>query len=48
VVIALPNITDVFYGRVERIILDQAIEEISGIEMRALARGSMNPWTQGA
>jgi cytidyltransferase-like protein len=50
VVIALPNITDVFYGRdvgynVERIVLDQAIEEISGTEMRALARGSMSPGT---
>jgi cytidyltransferase-like protein len=44
VVIALPNITDVFYGRdvgynVERIVLDEAIEGISGTEMRALVAG---------
>ena len=42
VVVALPNITDVFYGRdvgynVERIVLDKAIEEISGTKMRGLA-----------
>jgi cytidyltransferase-like protein len=39
VVIALPNITDVLYGRdvgynVERIILDEAIEKISGTKIR--------------
>lgn len=44
VVVALPNITDVFYGRdvgynVERIILDKATEEISGTKMRGLAEG---------
>jgi len=44
VVVALPNITDVLYGRdvgynVERIILDEAIEEISGTRMRELAAG---------
>ena len=43
-VVALPNITDVFYGRdvgynVERIILDEATEEISGTKMRGLAEG---------
>ncbi|WP_244443275.1 adenylyl-sulfate kinase [Bradyrhizobium sp. Ai1a-2] len=42
VVTALPNITDVFYGRdvgynVERIILDEVTEGISGTRMRALA-----------
>jgi cytidyltransferase-like protein len=44
VVIALPNITDVFYGRdvgynVERIVLDEAIEGISGTKIRALVSG---------
>jgi cytidyltransferase-like protein len=44
VVVALPNITDVFYGRdvgynVERIVLDKSIEEISGTKMRRLAAG---------
>jgi cytidyltransferase-like protein len=44
VVIALPNITDVFYGRdvgynVERIVLDQATEGISSTKMRALVAG---------
>ena len=44
VVVALPNITDVFYGRdvgynVERIVLDKSIEEISGTKMRGLASG---------
>jgi cytidyltransferase-like protein len=44
VVVALPNITDVFYGRdvgynVERIVLDKSIEEISGTKMRGLAAG---------
>jgi cytidyltransferase-like protein len=44
VVVALPNITDVFYGRdvgynVERIVLDEATEEISGTKMRQLAAG---------
>lgn len=42
VVVALPNITNVFYGRdvgysVERIVLDEAIEEISATELRRLA-----------
>lgn len=41
VVISLPNITDVFYGRdvgynLERIVLDGAIEAISGTKMRQL------------
>ena len=44
VVVALPNTTDVFYGRdvsynVERIILDEAVEEISGTRIRELAAG---------
>jgi hypothetical protein len=44
VVIDLPNITDVFYGRdvgynVERIVLDEAIEGISATKIRALAAG---------
>jgi cytidyltransferase-like protein len=44
VVIELPNITDVFYGRdvgynIERIVLDEAIEEISGTKIRALVSG---------
>jgi hypothetical protein len=44
VVVALPNITDVFYGRdvgynVERIMLDEAIEEISGTRMLELVAG---------
>jgi hypothetical protein len=42
VVVALPNITDVFYGRdvgynVERIVLDEATEEISATRIRRLA-----------
>ena len=42
VVIALPNITNVFYGRdvgysVERIMLDEATEEISATKLRRLA-----------
>jgi cytidyltransferase-like protein len=42
VVVPLPNITNVFYGRdvgygVERIILDEATEEISATKMRLLA-----------
>jgi cytidyltransferase-like protein len=42
VVIPLPNISDVFYGRdvgynVERIVLDEATEEISGTRTRELA-----------
>jgi cytidyltransferase-like protein len=42
VVVALPNITNVFYGRdvgysVERIVLDKAIEEISATKARQLA-----------
>ena len=41
VVVPLPNITDVFYGRdvgynVERILLDEATEAISGTKVRAL------------
>jgi cytidyltransferase-like protein len=41
VVVALPNITDVFYGRdvgynVERIVLDDATEEISATKIRRL------------
>ncbi len=44
VVVALPNITNVFYGRdvgysVERIILDETTEEISATKLRALAAG---------
>ena len=42
VVVALPNITNVFYGRdvgyqVERIVLDKATEQISATKMRQLA-----------
>src|SRR6202047_2942652 len=42
VVVALPNITHVFYGRdvgyaVERIVLDEATEEISATKIRRLA-----------
>jgi cytidyltransferase-like protein len=42
VVAALPNITNVFYGRdvgytVERIVLDEATEEISATKIRRLA-----------
>ena len=42
VVVSLPNITDVFYGRdvgynIERIVLDQATEAISATDMRKLA-----------
>jgi cytidyltransferase-like protein len=42
VVIAMPNITNVFYGRdvgysVERIVLDEATEEISATRIRQLA-----------
>jgi cytidyltransferase-like protein len=42
VVIAMPNITNVFYGRdvgysVERIVLDEATEEISATKIRQLA-----------
>lgn len=45
VVVALPNITDVFYGRdvgynVERIVLDEATEQISASRMRQLAAPS--------
>jgi hypothetical protein len=41
VVVALPNITDVFYGRdvgynVERIVLDDATEDISATKIRRL------------
>jgi cytidyltransferase-like protein len=47
VVVALPNITDIFYGRdvgynVERIVLDEATEEISGTKIRQLAAGPGN------
>jgi cytidyltransferase-like protein len=42
VVVALPNITNVFYGRdvgysIERIVLDQATETISATNLRALS-----------
>jgi cytidyltransferase-like protein len=45
VVTALPNITHVFYGRdvgyrVERIVLDEATEEISATQIRQLAAGA--------
>lgn len=45
VVTALPNITHVFYGRdvgysVERIVLDEATEEISATHIRQLAAGA--------
>ena len=44
VVVAMPNITNVFYGRdvgykVERIVLDEATEEISATKIRQLAAG---------
>jgi hypothetical protein len=43
VVVALPNITNVFYGRdvgytVERIILDEATEAISATQVRRLSK----------
>jgi adenylylsulfate kinase len=43
VVVALPNVTDVFYGRdvgynVERIVLNEATEQISATRMRELSR----------
>ena len=46
VVVALPNITNEFYGRdvgynVERITLDEATEEISATKLRQLAAGSL-------
>jgi cytidyltransferase-like protein len=42
VIVSLPNITDIFYGRdvgynVERIVLDQATEAISASDIRKLA-----------
>jgi cytidyltransferase-like protein len=48
VVVALPNITNVFYGRdvgynVERIVLDDATEEISATKIRQLAAGVARP-----
>jgi cytidyltransferase-like protein len=48
VVVPLPNITHVFYGRdvgytVERIVLDEATEEISATKMRRLAAGPGDP-----
>jgi cytidyltransferase-like protein len=48
VVVALPNITNVFYGRdvgysVERIVLDEATEEISATKIRQLAAAPGNP-----
>jgi hypothetical protein len=47
-VVALPNITNVFYGRdvgytVERIVLDEATEEISATKLRQLAARPGNP-----
>jgi cytidyltransferase-like protein len=47
VVVTLPNITDVFYGRdvgynIERIVLDEATEEISATKLRQLAAGPIN------
>jgi adenylylsulfate kinase len=47
VVVALPNITNVFYGRdvgysVERIVLDEATEGISATRIRQLAAGPGN------
>jgi hypothetical protein len=48
VVVALPNITHVFYGRdvgysVERIVLDEATEEISATRIRQLAAHPGDP-----
>ena len=48
VVVPLPNITNVFYGRdvgytIERIVLDETIEAISATKMRNLAAGRSNP-----
>ena len=48
VVVALPNITNVFYGRdvgysVERIVLDEATEEISATRIRQLAAHPGDP-----
>src|SRR6266849_2973474 len=49
VVVGLPNITHVFYGRdvgysVERIVLDEATEEISATQIRQLAARPSNLW----
>jgi hypothetical protein len=48
VVVALPNITNVFYGRdvgysVERIVLDEATEDISATKIRRLAAHPGDP-----
>jgi cytidyltransferase-like protein len=48
VVIPLPNITNVYYGRdvgyaVERIVLDQPTEEISGTTIRDLMSAPLSP-----
>jgi hypothetical protein len=48
VVVALPNITNVLYGRdvgysVERIVLDEATEEISATKIRQLAARPGSP-----
>ena len=48
VIVALPNITHVFYGRdvgyvVERIVLDDATERISATKLRALAASPGDP-----
>jgi hypothetical protein len=47
VVVALPNITNVLYGRdvgynIERIVLDEATEAISGTKMRTLTARPKN------
>jgi hypothetical protein len=47
--VALPNITDVFYGRdvgynVEQIVLDEATEEISATKIRRPAARPSDPW----
>jgi cytidyltransferase-like protein len=47
VIVSLPNISNVFYGRdvgynIERIVLDEAIEAISGTKMRNLTAQSRN------
>jgi cytidyltransferase-like protein len=48
VVVTLPNITHIFYGRdvgyaVERIVLDEAIEAISATQMRSLSASPTTP-----
>ena len=52
VVIPLPNVTNVFYGRdvgytVERIVLDEPTEAISATKLRALSSAPLDPLEKG-